>query len=76
MSALDTIEQLLSQISRAEKAQVLQWVVPDLGDAFAGIESRPDISFAIHRHDTPPLTLGRWATSISTCLFKVLYWLL
>ena len=34
MSALHTIEQLLSQMSRAEKAQVLQWVVRDLGDAF------------------------------------------
>lgn len=44
MSALDTIEQLLSQISRAEKAQVLQWVVRDRGDAFPGIETRPDIN--------------------------------
>jgi uncharacterized protein (DUF433 family) len=31
-------------MSRAEKAQVLQWVVRDLGDAFPGIESRPDIN--------------------------------
>jgi hypothetical protein len=44
MSALDAIEQLLSQMSQAEKAQVLQWVVRDLGDAFPGIESRPDIN--------------------------------
>jgi hypothetical protein len=44
MSALDEIEQLLSQTSRAEKAQVLQWIVRDLGDTFAGIESRPDIN--------------------------------
>jgi uncharacterized protein (DUF433 family) len=44
MSALDAIEQLLAAMSRAEKAQVLQWVVRDLGDAFPGIESRPDIN--------------------------------
>jgi uncharacterized protein (DUF433 family) len=44
MSALDDIERLLSQISRAEKAQVLQWVVRVLGDAFPGIESRPVIN--------------------------------
>jgi uncharacterized protein (DUF433 family) len=44
MSALDEIEQLLAEMSRAEKAQVLQWVVRDLGDAFPGIESRPEIN--------------------------------
>ena len=44
MSALDDIEQLLSGMSRAEKAQVLQWVVRDLSDAFPGIESHPDIT--------------------------------
>lgn len=44
MSALDEIEQLLAEMSRAEKAQVLQWVVRDLGDAFPGIEGRPDVN--------------------------------
>jgi len=44
MSALYTIKQLLSQMSQAEKAQVLQWTVRDLGDAFPGIESRPEIN--------------------------------
>lgn len=44
MSVLHEIEHLLSGMSRAEKAQVLQWVVRDLGDAFPGIESRPDIN--------------------------------
>lgn len=31
-------EQLLSRLSRAEKVQILQWIVQDLGDAFPGIE--------------------------------------
>lgn len=31
-------------MTRAEKAQVLQWVVQDLGDAFPGIESIPGAS--------------------------------
>ena len=31
-------------MSWAEKAQILQWVVRDLGDAFPGIEIRRDIN--------------------------------
>lgn len=34
MHVLQEIEQLLTTLTRAEKAQVLQWVVRDLGDAF------------------------------------------
>jgi hypothetical protein len=36
MSALEAAEQLLAKLSRAEKAQVLQWAARDLGDAFPG----------------------------------------
>jgi len=43
MSILQEIEQLLSRTTRAEKAQVLQWVVRDLGDAFPGIDSVPNV---------------------------------
>jgi uncharacterized protein (DUF433 family) len=43
MSKLDAAEELLSGMTRAEKAQLLQWVVQDLGDAYPGIESRPDV---------------------------------
>ena len=39
MSHLDDAQKLLSAMSRAEKAQLLQWVVRDLGDAFSGVES-------------------------------------
>lgn len=38
MNALDEVAELLGRLSRGEKAQVLQWVVRDLGDAFPGIE--------------------------------------
>ncbi|MBC3784800.1 DUF433 domain-containing protein [Spirosoma utsteinense] len=31
-------EKMLSRLSRAEKAQILQWIVQDLGDVFPGIE--------------------------------------
>ncbi len=44
MTAIHDIERLLQQISRAEKALVLQWVVRDLGDAFPGIEAIPGVS--------------------------------
>ncbi len=43
MNALQEAEKLLSTMSRAEKAQVLQWVARDLGDAFPGIESTPGV---------------------------------
>lgn len=39
MSPFQEIEKLLSQLTPAEKAQLLQWVVRDLGDAFPGIDS-------------------------------------
>src|SRR5436853_3242420 len=34
MGTLQDVEQMLSQLTRAEKAQVLQWIVRDLADAF------------------------------------------
>lgn len=43
MTHLEQAEKLLSGMSRAEKAQLLRWVVDDLGDAFPGIESRPNL---------------------------------
>ena len=41
--ALQQAEKLLTTMTRAEKAQILQWVVQDLGDAFPGVESTPDV---------------------------------
>lgn len=43
MSAIDDAEKLLSSMSRAEKAMLLQWVARDIGDAFPGIESVPGV---------------------------------
>ena len=40
---LSGIEKLLMTMSRAEKAQVLQWVARDVGDSAAGIDSRPGV---------------------------------
>lgn len=42
-NALEEGEALLAKLSRAEKAQVLQWAARDLGDAFPGIGSRPGV---------------------------------
>lgn len=44
MDVLEQVEHLLSEMTRAEKAQVLQWVVRDLGGAFPGIEIDPEVS--------------------------------
>src|SRR5262249_3077828 len=43
MSALREAEKLLSAMTRAEKAQLLQWVVRDLADCVPGIESTPGV---------------------------------
>ncbi|MEW6207275.1 MAG: DUF433 domain-containing protein [Acidobacteriota bacterium] len=43
MDTIQEAEKLLSTMTRAEKAQLLQWIVRDLGDAFPGIESAPGI---------------------------------
>lgn len=40
---LKEVERLLRELSRGEKAQLLQWVVRDLGDAYPGIESEPSV---------------------------------
>jgi uncharacterized protein (DUF433 family) len=43
MDTVQEAERLLREMTRAEKAQLLQRIVQDLGDAFPGIESRPDV---------------------------------
>jgi len=43
MSAIQEAEKLLPSLTRGEKAQLLQWVARDLGDAFPGIESIPGV---------------------------------
>ena len=43
MATLHDFENILTTLSRGEKAQLLKWVVQDLGDDFPGIDSRPDV---------------------------------
>ena len=43
MTAIQEAERLLPTLTRGEKAQLLQWVARDLGDAFPGIESLPGV---------------------------------
>ena len=43
MNILEEAEKLLSLMTPAEKAQLLQWVARDLGEAFPGIESHPNV---------------------------------
>ncbi|MDW8327816.1 MAG: DUF433 domain-containing protein [Anaerolineales bacterium] len=44
MSKLQEAEKLLAGLTRSEKAQILQWLVRDIGEAFPGIESDPRIA--------------------------------
>lgn len=62
MTALQEAEHLLASLSRAEKAHLLQVLVRDLGDAFPGIESNPNVlggSARIVRTRIPVWTLVR-----------------
>ena len=36
-------EKILADLTRGEKAELLQWIARDLGDAFPGIESTPEV---------------------------------
>src|SRR5258705_13658308 len=44
MSTIHESKEMLANMTRAEKAQLLQWLVSDLGEAFPGIETRPGVS--------------------------------
>ena len=43
MKNADAVKDFLSRLSSAEKAELLQWVARDIGSAFPGIDSHPDI---------------------------------
>jgi uncharacterized protein (DUF433 family) len=43
MSSLSDFEKMLPVLSRGEKAQILKWLVHQLGDDFPGIDARPDV---------------------------------
>lgn len=43
MSPLREIEKLLPALTRAEKAELLQQIAREIGDAFPGIESNPGV---------------------------------
>jgi uncharacterized protein (DUF433 family) len=43
MATLSDFEKMLPTLSRGEKAQILKWVVQELGDDFPGIDARPDV---------------------------------
>jgi uncharacterized protein (DUF433 family) len=63
MNSVQEAEQILSTLSRAEKAQVLEWIVRDLGDYYPGIEKTPGIcgnSARIARTRIPVWTLEQY----------------
>src|SRR5438132_12100454 len=43
MATLRDFEKMLPDLSPGEKAQILKWVVQELGGAFPGIDSRTDV---------------------------------
>ncbi|MGO8750080.1 MAG: hypothetical protein ACLQNE_29390 [Thermoguttaceae bacterium] len=60
MGSLRDIEQQLDSLTRGEKAQLLQWVARDLGDAFPGIESTPGIGWYRRPQDPILNSDGAW----------------
>jgi uncharacterized protein (DUF433 family) len=43
MSRIQELEKIFDTMTRGEKAELLQWIARDLGDAFPGIDSTPDV---------------------------------
>lgn len=43
-ATLQEIEELVSALSPAEKAQILQWIARDIGGLFPGIETNPEVA--------------------------------
>lgn len=43
-TSIQESQQLLARMNRAEKAQLLQWLVQDLGDTFPGIDQQPGVA--------------------------------
>jgi uncharacterized protein (DUF433 family) len=43
MAQIEQVERLLGSLTRGEKAQVLQWIARDLGDAYPGIDRSDDV---------------------------------
>jgi len=43
VSSIQEAEKLLSEMTRGEKAQLLQWVARDIGNAFPGIDTIPGV---------------------------------
>lgn len=43
MNTVQETENLIGRLTRSEKAQLLQWIVRDLGEAFPGIEGREGV---------------------------------
>src|SRR3954452_10350841 len=43
MSALEELDKLWPRLTRADKAQLLQWAARDVGEAFPGVESTPGV---------------------------------
>ena len=61
MAGLRDLEKMLSELSRGEKAQILKWVVQDLGDDFPGIDSRPDVCGGEAVSCEPGFQFGSWS---------------
>ncbi|HFA50340.1 MAG TPA: DUF433 domain-containing protein [Bacteroidetes bacterium] len=43
MTALQQAKDLLPNLSRAEKAQLMKWIFTDLGETFVGVEKTPHV---------------------------------
>ena len=43
MANLTDFEKMLPSLSRGEKAQLLKWVVQELGEDFPGVDTRPGV---------------------------------
>ncbi len=69
MTDIMEAEQLVAAMSRAQKAQLLQWIVRDLGDAFPGIENTSGVMGDVSciARTRIPVWLLEQARKLGTC---------
>ncbi len=44
MTRLEQVWEMLPRMTLGEKAQLLQWIAREIGDAYPGIETSPDVA--------------------------------
>ena len=73
MTTLDKIRELIPDITAAEKAELVQWIVRDIGGVFPGIECRTGVMGVNHVLYARASLYGFWRRPESSAVAKRTY---